>query len=52
MKNRLSVGRIIEVYMGNNKKVRNVKVKAANNVCAIPVVELVVIYPAEGYNDY
>ena len=46
------IGRVIEVYMGDDKKVRNVKVKAANNVYARPVTKLVEIYPAEGYNDY
>ena len=46
------IGRVIEVYMGDDKKVRKVKVKAANNVYARPVTKLVVIYPADGYNDY
>ena len=45
-----SSAEILTFTQGTTRKVRNVKVKAANNVYARPVTKLVVIHPAEGYN--
>jgi hypothetical protein len=42
------VGRVIEVYPGNDKKVRNVKVKTASGEYSRPVQKIAVIHPAEG----
>jgi hypothetical protein len=39
---------VIEVYPGNDKKVRNVKVKSASGEYSRPVQKIAVIHPAEG----
>ena len=42
------IGRVVEVYPGDDKKVRNVKIRTANNEYARPVTKVVVISPVEG----
>ena len=46
-----TIGRVVQVFPGSNNKIRNVKVKTAKGVYARPITKLVVIYPAEGYED-
>ncbi|XP_028412194.1 uncharacterized protein LOC114535017 [Dendronephthya gigantea] len=46
-----SIGRIVQVYPGSDGKVRNVKVKTATGEYRRPITKLVVIYPAEGYDN-
>ncbi|KAJ8033828.1 hypothetical protein HOLleu_24190 [Holothuria leucospilota] len=43
------VGRVTEVYPGDDNRVRNVQVKTANGLLRRTVNKIVVIYPVEGY---
>ncbi|XP_070548332.1 uncharacterized protein [Ptychodera flava] len=43
------IGRILEVYPGQDGKVRNVQVKTATGIYKRPVTKIAVIYPSEGY---
>ena len=45
------VGRVMQVYPGKDGQVRNVKVKTATGEYRRPITQIVVIYPAEGYED-
>ena len=45
-----TMGRIVDVFPGADRKVHNVKVKTAKGVYSRPVTKIAVIYPAEGYN--
>lgn len=46
-----TVGRVVEVYPGNDGKVRNVKVKTMSAEYRRPIGKIAVIYPVEGYED-
>ena len=46
-----TLGRITQVYPGDDGRVRTVKVKSKDNEYKRPITKLVVIYPAEGYQD-
>ena len=46
-----TVGRIINVYQGEDGKVRNVRVKTAMSEYHRPITKIVVIHPAEGYKE-
>ena len=46
-----TLGRIIEVYPGEDGRTRNVKVKIATREYSRPVTKITVIYPAEGYDN-
>jgi len=46
-----TVGRVINVYPGEDGKVRNVKVKTAASEYQRPVTKIAVIHPAEGYEE-
>ena len=46
-----NVGRIVNVYPGQDGKVRNVKVKTRTGEYERPITKIAVIYPAEGYGD-
>ena len=45
-----TMGRIVDVFPGADRKVRNVNVKTAKGVYSRPVTKIAVIYPAEGYD--
>jgi hypothetical protein len=45
------LGRIVEVYPGQDGRIRNVKVKTSVGQYIRPVTMIAVIYPAEGYNE-
>ena len=45
-----SVGRVIEVFPGQDGKVRNLKVKTATGIYNRPISKIAVIHPIEGYN--
>ncbi|XP_064629179.1 uncharacterized protein LOC135488484 [Lineus longissimus] len=44
-------GLIIEVFPGDDGKVRNVRVKTARGKYERPITRIVVLYPVEGYED-
>ncbi|XP_068723496.1 uncharacterized protein [Montipora capricornis] len=46
-----TIGRIINVYPGRDGRVRNVKIKTATSEYKRPITKIVIIYPAEGYED-
>ena len=46
-----TIGRIINVYPGKDGRVRNVKIKTSTSEYKRPITKIVVIYPAEGYED-
>ena len=45
------LGRIIEVYPGEDGRARNVRVKTATGEYSRPVMKIAVIYSAEGYDN-
>ena len=47
-----TVGRIINVYPGEDGKVRNVSMKTATSEYQRPITKIVVIHPAEGYEEH
>ncbi|XP_063959312.1 uncharacterized protein LOC135154982 [Lytechinus pictus] len=51
VRSKWTIARVIEVYPGDDGKVRNVKVKTMNSEYRRPVTKLAVIYPVEGYED-
>ena len=51
VRSKWTIARVIEVYPGEDDKVRNVKVKTMNSEYRRPVTKIAVIYPAEGYED-
>ena len=46
-----TIGRVSNVYPGRDGRVRNVKLKTATAEYQRPTTKIVVIYPAEGYED-
>ena len=46
-----ATGKVVNVYPGPDGKVRNTKVKTATGEYQRPITKIVVIYPAEGYED-
>ena len=44
-----TIGRIVNVYPGNDGRIRNVKVKTASSEYQRPITKIAVIYPSEGY---
>ena len=44
-----NIGRIVDVYPGQDGKVRNVRVKTTAGVYDRPVTKIAVLHPAEGY---
>lgn len=44
-----TLGRIVQVYLGTDGKVRTVKVISKGAEYRRPIQNIVVIYPAEGY---
>ncbi|XP_022087611.1 uncharacterized protein LOC110977627 [Acanthaster planci] len=44
-----NIGRITEVYPGQDQHVRNVKVKTVHGDYSRPITKIAVIYPVEGY---
>ena len=46
-----AIGKGVNVYPGPDGKVRNTKVKTATGEYQRPITKIVVIYPAEGYED-
>ena len=46
-----TIGRIINVYPGKDGRVRNVKIKTSTSEYKRPITQIVLIYPAEGYED-
>ena len=46
-----TIGRIINVYPGKDGRVRNVKIKTSTSEYKRPITKIVIIYPAEGYED-
>eukprot|EP00057_Strongylocentrotus_purpuratus_P004826 XP_003729535.1 PREDICTED: uncharacterized protein LOC100892047 [Strongylocentrotus purpuratus] len=51
VRSKWTIARIIEVFPGDDGKVRNVKVKTMNSEYRRPITKIAVIYPAEGYED-
>ena len=45
-----NVGRIVEVYPGQDGKVRNMRVKTRTGEYQRPITKIAVIQPAEGYD--
>ena len=46
-----TIGRVMSVYPGSDGKIRNVKVKTSTSEYQRPITKIVVIYPAEGYEE-
>ncbi|XP_028398937.1 uncharacterized protein LOC114522452 [Dendronephthya gigantea] len=46
-----TTGRIVNVYPGNDGRIRNVKVKTSTSHYERPITKVAVLYPAEGYED-
>jgi hypothetical protein len=46
-----TVGKVIKVYPGQDGKIRNTMVKTSTSTYERPITKLVVIYPAEGYEE-
>ena len=46
-----AIGRVISVYTGSDGKIRNVKVKTPTSEYERPISKIVIIYPAEGYEE-
>ena len=46
-----TLGRIVHVYPGTDGCIRNVKVKTKDSELRRPINKIVVIYPAEGYDE-
>ena len=46
-----TIGRIINVYPGKDGRVLNVKIKTSTSEYKRPITKIVIIYPAEGYED-
>ena len=46
-----TIGRIINVYPGKDGRVRNVKIKTSTSEYKRPITTIVIICPAEGYED-
>ena len=46
-----TIGKVVDVYPGQDGKVRNTKVKTATGEYKRPITKIVVIHPAEGYED-
>ena len=44
-----NIGRIVNVYPGQDGKVRNLRVKTGTGECDSPVTKIVVVQPADGY---
>ena len=44
-----NIGRIVNVYPGQDSKVRNVRVKTGTGEYDRPVTKIVVVHPADGY---
>lgn len=44
-------GRIVEVYPGQDGRVRNVKVKTPTGEYSRPITKIAVIQPAEGFDQ-
>ncbi|XP_071490404.1 uncharacterized protein [Diadema antillarum] len=51
LRGKWTLGRIVHVYPGSDGRVRNVKVKTARSDYKRPITKVVVVYPAEGYED-
>ena len=45
------LGRIVQVYSGDDGKVRTVRVKTKCTEYMRPITKIVVLYPAEGFED-
>ena len=45
-----SVGRVTEVFPGQDGKVCNLKVRTATGIYSRPISKIAVIHPVEGYN--
>lgn len=45
------IGRIIQVYPGDDGRIRNVKVRTPTGEYRRPITKIAVIYPAEGYDE-
>ena len=46
-----TIGRVMNVYPGSDGKIRNVKVKTSTSEYQRSITKIVVIYPAEGYEE-
>ena len=46
-----TIGRVMNVYPESHGKIRNVKVKTPASEYQRPITKIVVIYPAEGYEE-
>ena len=46
-----NVGRVLQVFPGEDGLVRNVQVKTASGTYTRSITKICVIYPAEGYAD-
>ena len=46
-----TIGKVMSVYPGSGGKIRNVKVKTSTSEYQRPITKIVVIYPAEGYEE-
>ena len=45
------MGKVVQVFPGEDGLVRNVQVKMAAGTYTRPITKICVIYPAEGYAD-
>ena len=46
-----TIGRVMSIYPGSDGKIRNVKVKTSTSEYQMPITKIVVICPAEGYEE-
>jgi len=44
-------GRVVNVYPGQDGRIRNVKVKTPTGEYSRPITKIAVIHPAEGFNE-
>ena len=51
LRGKWSVGRVTEVFPGQDGRIRNIKVKTNTGTYNRPLTKIAVIYPVEGYEE-
>ena len=51
VRGRWTIGRVISVYPGSDGEIRNVKLKTPTGEYQRPIIKIVLICPAEGYEE-
>ena len=51
VRGKCTVGRVMSIYTGSDGKIKNVKVQTPTSEYQRLITKLVIIYPAEGYDE-